>query len=78
MGNIILSLVLALFSLFYFSKVNAVECNNHNGFICDDNAFQFDASFTQAEQYPYGALVVAIALQLKRRLFFYMETVIMH
>lgn len=54
MGNIILSLVLALFSLFYFSKVNAVECNNHNGFICDDNAFQFDASFTQAEQYPYG------------------------
>lgn len=53
MSNRIILLVLLL-SLFSITAVNAAQCNNHNGFICDDEAFQFDDSFTQGLKYTDG------------------------
>ncbi len=36
------------------TQATAAECNNHNGFTCEDNQYQFDSSFTNADRYPNG------------------------
>lgn len=36
------------------AQVIAAECKNHNGFTCEDNQYQFDSSFTNANRYPNG------------------------
>ena len=54
MSNWITLLVLLLLTLFSVTVVNAAQCNNHNGFICDDEPFQFDDSFIHGLKYTNG------------------------
>ncbi len=44
----------AIASVLLSTQVMAAECNNHNGFTCEDNQYQFDHSFSNANRYPNG------------------------
>ncbi len=43
-----------VFSVLVAAQVTAAECNNHNGFTCEDNQYQFDSSFSNADRYLHG------------------------